>query len=140
MTTFVKYTLLQIPGWAIMALLLVGLLNWVTLPLWAAGALFVIWVLKDFLLYPFVRAAYDSNVKTGSEQLVGALGVAHGRLAPHGYVHVHGELWQATAEPKNTPIAPGTPVRVRGAQGLTLVVTADAREDTPTVPPSHSAS
>lgn len=140
MTTFMKYTLLQIPSWVIMALLLIGLLNWITLPLWAAGTLFVVWVVKDFLLYPFVRTAYDSNVKTGSEQLIGAKGVAHEQLAPHGYVHVHGELWQATAEPKNKPIAPGTPVRVRAAQGLTLVVTADTNENMPPMPPSHSAS
>jgi membrane protein implicated in regulation of membrane protease activity len=139
MTTFMRYTLLQIPGWVIMALLLIGLLNWITLPLWAAGGLFVVWVLKDFLLYPFVRTAYDVNVKTGSEQLIGAKGVAHEQLAPHGYVRVHGELWQATADPKSKPIASGAPVRVRAAQGLTLVVTADADENLPPTPP-HSTS
>lgn len=139
MTTFMKYTLLQIPGWVMMALLLIGLLNWMTLPFWAAGALFVAWMAKDFILYPFVRTSYESNVKTGSEQLIGAKGIAHERLAPRGYVHVHGELWQATAEPKNKPIASGAPVCVRAAEGLTLVVTADTTDNTPPLPP-HSAS
>jgi membrane protein implicated in regulation of membrane protease activity len=114
-------------------------LNWVTLPLWAAGLLFFGWVVKDFALYPFVRTAYESNVKTGSEQLIGAQGIAHERLAPHGYIQVHGELWQATAEPKDKPIASGTPVYVRAAQGLTLIVTADTKDNMPPMP-SHSAS
>ena len=127
MTTFMKYILLQIPGWVLMALLLIGLLNWIALPLWAAGVFFVVWVVKDFVLYPFVRTAYESHVKTGSEQLIGAQGIAHQRLAPHGYIQVHGELWQATAEPKDKPIASGTPVRVRAAQGLTLIVTAERK-------------
>ena len=139
MTTFMKYLLLQIPGWVLMALLLIGLLDWMTLPLWAVGVLFVVWVVKDFVLYPFVRTAYESNVKTGSEQLIGAQGIAHERLAPHGYIQVHGELWQATAEPKDNPIASGTPVRVRAAQGLTLIVTADTKDNMPPMP-SHSAS
>lgn len=140
MTTFMKYMLLQIPGWVIMTLLLIGLLNWIALPLWVAGALFVAWVVKDFLLYPFVRTAYESNVRTGSAQLIGTKGVAHERLAPRGYIHVNGELWQATAEPQNKPIASGTPVCVRAAQGLTLVVTADTEENLPSMPPAHSAS
>jgi membrane protein implicated in regulation of membrane protease activity len=134
MTTFMKYTLFQIPGWILMALLLSGLLNWIALPQWAAGVLFVVWVVKDFFLYPFVRTAYESNVKTGSEQLIGARGIAHERLAPHGYIQVHGELWQATAEPKDKPIASGTSVCVRAAQGLTLIVTADTKDHTPPMP------
>jgi membrane protein implicated in regulation of membrane protease activity len=128
MTTLTKYTLLQIPGWLIMALLLIGLRHWIALPLWAAVVLFALWVAKDFVLYPFVRTAYESNAKTGSKQLVGAKGIARERLAPEGYVHVHGELWQAKAEPSNRPIAPGTPVRVRAACGMTLIVGTDGDE------------
>jgi membrane protein implicated in regulation of membrane protease activity len=139
MTTFMKYILLQIPGWVLMALFLIGLLNWIALPLWAAGVLFVVWVVKDFILYPFVRTAYESNIKTGSEQLIGAQGIAHERLAPHGYIQVHGELWQAMAEPKDKPIASGTLVCVRAAQGLTLIVTADTKDHMPPMS-SHSAS
>ena len=134
-----KYILFQIPGWVIIALLLSGLLNWIALPPWAAGVLFVAWVVKDFVLYPFVRTAYESSVKTGSEQLVGVWGIAHERLAPHGYIQIRGELWQATAEPKDKPIASGTPVCVRAAQGLTLIVTADTKANM-TPMPSHSAS
>lgn len=128
MTTLMKYALLQIPGWALMALVLLGVVNWNVLSPWAAGSLFVGWVVKDFLLYPFVRSAYESKVKTGSEQLIGAQGIAHEQLAPQGYIQVQGELWHATAEPKTALIAPGTLVRVRAAHGLTLVVSVDGED------------
>ena len=125
MSTLTKYILLQIPGWLIMALVAIGLHRWIDLPLWAAIGLFVLWVVKDFLLYPFLRKSYESNTKTGSTQLVGARGVAQERLDPQGYVHVHGELWRAEVESKDRPIASGSRVRVCAAHGLTLIVTAD---------------
>ncbi|HEV8712504.1 MAG TPA: NfeD family protein [Candidatus Binatia bacterium] len=125
MTTWTKYLLLQTPGWLVMAVLLLGLWHWLGLSPWVAIGLFVVWVVKDFLLYPFVRSSYETTAKTGSQQLVGALGVARERLAPNGYVHVHGELWQATAEPSHTPIAAGSTIRVQAAHGLTLIVTAE---------------
>jgi membrane protein implicated in regulation of membrane protease activity len=125
MSTLTKYLLLQVPGWLFIALLAIGLRRWIALPLWVAIGLVVLWVVKDFVLYPFVRTAYEPNVRTGSTQLIGARGVAQQRLAPHGYVYVHGERWRATAEPSDVPIAPGTPVRVRAAHGLTLSVTTD---------------
>jgi membrane protein implicated in regulation of membrane protease activity len=134
MSTLTKYLLLQAPGWLLMALLAIGLRHWIALPLWAAAGLVVLWMVKDLILYPFVRTAYEPDVTTGAKQLVGERGVAQERLAPHGYVYVHGERWQATAEPSNVPLAPGTPVRVRAARGLTLTVTAEVdngREATP---------
>lgn len=133
MSTLTKYTLLQVPSWLVLALLLVGLRHWIDLPLWAAVGLFALWVVKDFLLYPFVRSAYEPAPQSASKELIGAHGIARERLAPHGYVHVHGELWRATAEPQDRPILPGTPVRVREADGLTLIVSADA--DTAPSPP-----
>ncbi|MGH7966444.1 MAG: NfeD family protein [Candidatus Binatia bacterium] len=125
MSTLTKYILLQVPGWVLMAFLAIGLRHWIALPLWAAVGLFALWVVKDFLLYPLVRTAYASDVKTGSKQLIGARGTAQEPLNPQGYVHVHGELWRAQAEPSDRPIAAGSPVRVQAAHGLTLVVTAD---------------
>lgn len=125
MSTFTKYVLLQVPSWLILALLLIGLRHWIDLPLWVAVGLFALWVVKDFSLYPFVRSAYESCAPTGSHRLVGAQGVAHKRLDPNGYVQVNGELWRAIAEPSDHPILPGTPIKVREADGLTLVVSAD---------------
>jgi membrane protein implicated in regulation of membrane protease activity len=134
MSTLTKYLLLQAPGWLLMAVLAMGLRHGIALPLWAAVGLVALWVVKDFVLYPFVRTAYEPNVKTGSQQLVGARGVAQKGLAPHGYVQVYGELWRAMAEPREVPIAPGTPIRVRAAHGLTLTVTADIDEASDAAP------
>jgi membrane-bound ClpP family serine protease len=57
-------------------------------------------------LYPIVRSAYESDVKTGVEQLVGENGMAQERFDPYGMVRVRGELWQAAAEPTEQPIEP----------------------------------
>jgi membrane protein implicated in regulation of membrane protease activity len=134
MSTLTKYLLLQAPSWLLMALLAIGLRHWIALPLWVAIGLVALWVVKDLVLYPFVRTAYEPNVATGSKRLVGARGVAQEHLAPHGYVQVHGERWRAMAEPRDVPIAPGTPVRVRAADGLTLTVTADTDEASDVTP------
>ena len=126
MATLTRYVLLQVPGWMLAALLLIGLQYWIGVSLWVIIGLFFLWVVKDFIIYPFVRTAYQAGVKTGTDQLVGAQGVAHQkRLDPRGYVRVRGELWRAEAEPGDKPISPGSPIRVQAAHGLTLIVTID---------------
>lgn len=129
MSTLTRYVLLQVPGWGLAALVLIGLRYWVGLPFWAAIGLFLLWVVKDFVFYPFVRSAYESGVRTGAEQLVGVRGVAQGQLNPHGYVRVRGELWWAEAESGDQPVPPGSPIKVRAARGLTLVVTTDKDDE-----------
>lgn len=123
MRTLTKYLLLQIPGWVLIALLAFGPGDRVGLPLWAAYALIMVWVVKDLLLYPLVRIAYQSDMRPGAVRLIGARGVAKDQLNPSGYVQVRGELWRAEAEPSAKPIAPQSPIEVRGARGLTLIVT-----------------
>jgi membrane-bound serine protease (ClpP class) len=59
-------------------------------------------------------------ITTGAEGLVGAEGLTLGRVDPdRGWVHVHGERWQARA-----PVAleAGTRIRVVSVSGLVLVV------------------
>ena len=56
---------------------------------------------------------------TGREGMIGARGTARTALAPAGTVDVHGELWQAVADP---PVAAGEPVEVIGIDGLRLRV------------------
>ncbi|MBI2364345.1 MAG: NfeD family protein [Deltaproteobacteria bacterium] len=124
--TWKRYALFQVPGWAVAALVLLGLTEWIRLPLWAASGLFTVWVLKDIALYPLVRTAYESDVKTGVEQLVGKKGLAQERLDPRGMVRVRGELWQAEAEPRDQPIEPNSEIRVTGAHNLTLIVSREA--------------
>jgi membrane protein implicated in regulation of membrane protease activity len=128
MHTFTRYLLFQIPGWVIAALVLMGLREWTGLSFWGAIAIFVLWVIIDFALYPFLRNSYERNVETGSERLIGERGVAKEWLRPEGYVQVHGHLWRAVAEPKDQPISPESPVRVVSADGLTLTVKQDQHQ------------
>ena len=125
MTTLTKYLLLQIPGWILAIIIVAALRAWLGIPLWVAFGLVILWVVKDLAMYPLLRTAYESDVKTGVGQLVGARGVAHGELAPSGYVRVRGELWRAEVRGEGRPISRDSPIRVEGAEGMTLLVRAD---------------
>lgn len=65
--------------------------------------------------------AHKNRVATGTEAMIGEIGIARTRLGPDGKVFVHGELWNATA---GTEIAEGARVRVRDVQGLRVIVDA----------------
>jgi len=123
---FGRYILLQTPGWIIASTLVWGVQEWFTVSPWIAGGGLSAWILKDFVLYPFVRTAYEAQVRTGTERLIGESGVVHSELAPRGKVRINGELWSAEIEPGAQPIVQGEAVRILGAQGLLLIVTADS--------------
>lgn len=72
-----------------------------------------------------VAQARRLKVKTGSELIKGAAGVAWTRLDPYGEVRVGGEFWRAKAD--EGPIENGAEVAVVGRGGLILVV----REEKP---------
>ena len=55
--------------------------------------------------------------------LIGLVGEARGKLAPEGPVYVKGTMWRGRST--SGAIAPGTPVRVRGVDGLVLRVEPD---------------
>jgi len=122
MKTFFRYLRFQIPQWFVLALFLWLLVDRAAVPVWASEAFFVFWVVKDFAIYPWVRRGYETNVKTGTDELVGAKGVAQEPLNPEGYVKIKGELWKARAEPPDRIITPQTAVKVRSAAGMTLIV------------------
>ncbi|NIO09412.1 MAG: nodulation protein NfeD, partial [Deltaproteobacteria bacterium] len=51
---------------------------------------------KDVVMFPFVWRYYDRPNRSGNvNSMVGVQGIVEERLAPSGYVRVHGELWQA---------------------------------------------
>jgi len=127
MTTFQRYLLFQIPGMLIDIAVLAVLIEWWNLPLWAAVGIFAVLVLKDFVLYPFLRVGYETNAKSGIERLIGERGVVKQRLDPEGYVLVHGELWKARSALPSHPLEPGTRVRVAAAEGMLLLVEAAQR-------------
>lgn len=124
MSTLARYLILQVPGWVLTAAVLFALWEWAGLRFAIAAGLFSLWVAKDLLLYPLLRSAYESDGRTGAEQLVGEHGVARGELAPQGFVLVRGELWRAEARRGSAAIPAGKAVRVVAARRLTLVVEA----------------
>jgi membrane-bound serine protease (ClpP class) len=79
----------------------------------ASGVLFAFEVLF------WQRRVRGEKVRTGAENLVGALGEVTEPLTPLGQIRVLGELWQARAP---TELPRGTPVRVVKVDGLTLDV------------------
>jgi membrane-bound serine protease (ClpP class) len=72
-------------------------------------------------LMTLVMRAHKNRVTTGTEAMIGEIGIARTTLQPDGKVFVHGELWNATA---SGDIAAGTRVRVRAVEGLRVVVEA----------------
>jgi membrane-bound serine protease (ClpP class) len=60
-----------------------------------------------------------TTTQTGSQGLVGQIGVVKQAIDPQGKVFVHGELWNATAK---MPIDNGCKVRITRVVGLTLTV------------------
>ena len=71
-----------------------------------------------FIVGMAVRAMHRQPM-TGSEGMVGSIGVAKTALAPQGQLAIHGELWEAVSE---HPLQPGDQAEVTRMEGLTLYV------------------
>ncbi len=131
-SSFWRYTAFQVPGWIIA---IVGgwlLHRWVGIPLWVASGVLVVWVIKDYALYPVLRSAYELDHKRPIDRLVGEHGTASDGLSPSGYIRVRGELWRARSEQVDVErqnavvigIVQGDRVEVIGVDGTLLVVRA----------------
>ena len=72
-----------------------------------------------FIVGMGVRALRRSP-QTGTEGMVGAVGVAKTALCPDGKLAIHGELWDAVSD---TPVEQGASAKVLRVEGLTLFVT-----------------
>jgi membrane-bound serine protease (ClpP class) len=75
-------------------------------------------VIAVFLMTLVLRA-HKHRVTTGTEAMIGELGIARTSVGADGKVFVHGELWNATAQQS---IPEGARVRVRAVEGLRVVV------------------
>jgi len=71
------------------------------------------------LLASLAFRAYMRKPASGSEGLVGTVGVAASRIAPRGKVFVHGEYWNASSE---DVIEDGEEIEVVGVKGLKITV------------------
>jgi membrane-bound ClpP family serine protease len=120
MRTIIRYLLFQIPEWILLAVVLWFLTRNTPLNFWPAVWFLAFWIVKDFAIYPYVRRAYENTAKTGSEALIGGKGIAHERIAPEGYIRIHGELWKARTTGEE--IARHAVVDVTDARGLLLFV------------------
>jgi membrane protein implicated in regulation of membrane protease activity len=124
-----RYALIQVPGIVLLILALYLLRRWVQIPMWLAGVIVALWIVKDIVLFPFVWRAYDKYDKGDEHSIIGSRGTAEKRLAPTGYVRVGGELWRAEVVSGNPPIEKGEDVRVQGSRGMTLLVVPERNEE-----------
>lgn len=71
------------------------------------------------LVFSLAVRAQRRHVTTGSEGLVGEIGIAGTNIEPEGSVRVHGEIWRAFGD---EPIKKGETVNVVAVEGLRLKV------------------
>ncbi len=120
---FTSHGVLGVAGVAALtlgALLLVdGPIPQMRVSLWTALAVSIPLGLITVFLMSIALKAHRAKITTGTQGLVGELGVARTALTPQGKVFVHGELWDAIA---TTPTDVGQQVRVRSASQLRLEV------------------
>ena len=119
-TVVLRYLAFQIPGWAVLALVLGAAMAWWELSRTLAAAIFALFVIKDAVLFPFVRVAYEPRSGGGAQALVGQRARAEEELAPEGYARIGAELWRA--ELVRGSAERGAALRVVAVRGLTLVV------------------
>lgn len=119
---YLRYILLNIPGLAAVILILILIQNWVVVAEWLFWSIIGFWVVLDLVLFPFTWRAYDWDRAGQSRSMVGEHGIAKERLAPSGYVQVHGELWRAELIDDGLPAEKGQIVKIVKMDGLTLYV------------------
>lgn len=124
-----RYALIQVPGIVLLVLALYLLRRWAQIPLWLAGVIVALWIVKDIVLFPFVWRAYDKHDRGDEHSIIGSRGRTEERLAPTGYVRVRGELWRAEVPGGDRHIEKGESVRVQGLRGMTLLVVPDRDEE-----------
>ena len=121
--TLAKYALLQIPE----LVLLGGVL---TLAVWSldlslpiALGCVALWIVKDIVMFPIVRVAYEPHDHEPGADLLGATGTAVSLIDREGWVQVGPERWRARSR---VPIADGALVRIAAIDGLILDVEPEA--------------
>lgn len=118
-----RYLALQLPGWALAALLLLWLgAAYPDTPGWMLCAAWLAWAAKDIALFPLTWRAYAGGAQRGPHDPVGQVAETLRGLAPAGLVRVRGEIWRARVEEDEGAIPAGAAVQVTGREGLVLRV------------------
>lgn len=99
---------------------------------WIGPALITVGVLSAitfFFIGRKVLAAHrNTAVRTGSDELIGAIAEARSAIDPEGRVWLEGTLWAARLAGDGGPARAGDRVRVEAVDGLTLVVRPEPAE------------
>jgi len=75
-----------------------------------------------FITRKVIAAHREQPVRTGTEEMIGAVGEARSEIAPEGQVFMNGTIWGARLAGGGVPVRLGDRVRVEAVDGLTLVV------------------
>lgn len=118
----IRYFCIQTVETLVFILILVVVRQWIRFPLWLFVGLCVLWMSKDFILFPFVWRAYDWDSREYPNPMIGMCGMVSERIDPEGLVRVRGELWMARLSGEGHAIEKGESVTVVGMDGLTLLV------------------
>ena len=115
-----RYLRFHLPGLALVIGGLAAAVHWGRLPVGLAVAGAALWLLKDALLFPSLRSAYEPDGSSAGPRPIGELGVA----VDEGRVQVGAELWRARAARGAPALRAGARVRVVAVDGLELEVEA----------------
>lgn len=115
------YTLLQVPGFLFLGIILVTAWEKDWLSGRTAFLIILVWVIKDISLYGFYKNALKASPQDVISRLHGSVAVALERLDLTGQVKLRGEIWQAVNVGKKA-IEQGQQVKVKGNRGLRLEV------------------
>lgn len=95
----------------------------------AGGGLIALGIASGVTFYFVSRKVLEAHrneeVRTGTEEMIGATAEARTSIDPEGRVWLGGTLWGARLADGATPVQPGDRVRVDAVDGLTLVVHPD---------------
>jgi membrane-bound ClpP family serine protease len=120
---FARYLAFEAPSWVLLAAVLAVLMRVWDLSLAVAAVVLALWVIKDLVLFPVLRIAYEpAGGSGGAENLIGALGIVSADLDPEGWVRIGAERWRARVSREHAPVPAGAAVRVTKVEGLLLRV------------------
>jgi len=104
-------------------------------PPWGIVAVVLAGIWETFQTFATIRWSQRRRAGVGAEALVNRTARVVERCHPRGKVSVGGEIWNARCE---GGAEVGETLRVRGLQGLTLVVERD--QETVSAPASHQST
>ena len=124
----IRYSLLQLPGIALVLVLLILVQRWINIPLWILSTIIFLWVIKDVVLFFFTWHSYDWDQK---DTMTGKIGITLENIDPEGVILINGEKWKAVSEEDRIVIEKDRKVEVTGREGLVLIIQ-PVREDNTT--------